>query len=258
MSDSWMVFLGTSAGVPSKLRGLPSILLQYRGKYLLLDAGEGTQIALSRYGIGSSKIDAILITHLHGDHIFGLPGLIQSMGMSSRKKPLLIISPNGLRDFLEASFKTTDFIPQFDVEIREPERTAIGDYIEIVPFKTCHTSLPSYGYLVLGKTPSGDLRFSLAYTGDTKPCESYVDAIKGSEVLIHDSTFSEELKNEAWSFGHSTSKDAALIAREIGAKVLFLFHISNRYNDDLSLLEREARRFFSEAYAAIDGMKFYL
>lgn len=258
MSDSWMIFLGTSAGVPNKGRMLPAILLQYRGKYILLDAGEGAQIALSKYGMGASKIDAILVSHMHGDHIFGLPGLIQTMGMGSRKKPLIIMSPSGLKDFLDASFNVTDFSPQFEIKISEPERVEIGDYIEIIPFKTCHTASSSYGYMILGKASGGTARFSLAYTGDTKPCKDYIEKIKGIEILIHDSTFSEELKEEAWSFGHSTSKDAALVAKEVGAKILFLFHVSNRYSENLFLLEKEARRFFLNTYVALDGMKFYL
>jgi len=258
MSDSWLVFLGTSAGVPNRGRRLPSILLQYRGKYLLLDAGEGAQLALSEYGIGASRIDAVLITHLHGDHIFGLPGLIQTMGMGSRKKPLLIMSPPGLSEFLESSFRITGFSPQFEIQMREPQRIELGSYVEIVPFETCHTASLSFGYLIIGKTGGRGMRFSLAYTGDTRPCESYIEKIRGAEIIVHDSTFSEELREEAWSFGHSTAGDAARIAKEAGAKLLFLFHISNRYSDDVEALEMEARRIFPTTYAARDGMKFYL
>jgi len=258
MSDAWIMFLGTSAGVPSKGRGLPSILMQYRGKYLLFDAGEGVQLSLFRYGIGASKIDAILITHLHGDHVFGLPGLIQTMGMESRIKPLLIISPPQLKEFLEISFRTTSFSPGFNIEVLEPSRIEINNYITVTPFATCHGEVPSYGYLVEGMATGGGKRFSLAYTGDTSPCDKYRESVKGAEVLIHDSTFSGDLGEEAIAFGHSTSIQAAILAKEIGAKVLFLFHISNRYSDDLYALEKEARRFFPMSYVARDGTKFYL
>ncbi|MEM0021749.1 MAG: ribonuclease Z [Fervidicoccaceae archaeon] len=258
MSDAWLIFLGTAAGVPSGGSGMPGILLQYRGKYILLDAGEGTQISLSRLGIGSAKIDAILVSHLHGDHIFGLPGLIQTMSMESRTRPLLVISPAEIRSFLDASFRITSFTPSFEIKVEEPSRLSIGDAIDVVPFRTCHTISPSFGYLLVGKSHGGKVRFSLAYTGDTMPCDSYRDAIRGAEILIHDSTFSEEVGAEAWNYGHSTSRDAALLARDIGARILFLFHISSRYSSDPLVLEREARRIFPMSFLAKDGMKFYL
>lgn len=260
MSEAWILFLGTSAGFPGKGRALPSILVQYRGKYLLLDAGEGAQISLLKYGIGPSKIDAIFITHSHGDHIFGLPGLIQSMGMSSRSKPLKIIAPKSVKKFVEVSMDVTGYKSIFPIEVIEPCQIDIDSYITVSPFKTCHGEIESFGYMIKAYKTGKDrqIRFSLAYTGDTGPCESLFNSLTGAEVIIHDSTFDSTMKKEANEYGHSTNYDAAFIARKVNAKLLILFHVSNRYNEDRVSLQKEARKLFVNTYLAEDGMKFFI
>jgi len=125
-----LVFLGTSAAVPTLERGLPCIAIVYQGRILLLDVGEGCQYRLQRAGLSLHRVEAIAITHLHGDHIFGLPGLLQTMSMLSRKEPLYIYGPRGLREFIEEIFKLTKFKPQFNLNISEPPSThETNDYI---------------------------------------------------------------------------------------------------------------------------------
>ncbi len=114
-----LVFLGSGAASPNRYRGLPSIAVVYRGSVILLDAGEGTQFALARAGIGVQKINSILITHLHGDHLFGLPGLLQSMAMAGRRELLVVAGPRGLRDYLENISKTTMWIPSYPLVVAE-------------------------------------------------------------------------------------------------------------------------------------------
>lgn len=101
------------------------------------------------------------------------------------------------------------------------------------------------------KEPPSDV--SIVYTGDTRRIDKVIEASKGASILIHDSTFSSEDSDHAKLLGHSTSVDAALTAREAGVKLLVLTHFSAKYRD-VGLLEREARRFFSEAVAAEDFM----
>ncbi len=260
MSEAWILFLGTSSGIPTPERGLPSILLHYQGKYILMDVGEGTQITLIKHGIGPGRIDYILITHMHGDHIFGLPGLLETMGMNARSTPLKIIGPRELKEFVKAAFRLTEFDPEYPIEFYEPTEEITDDIIKIKGFPTCHADIQSYGYRITGykkKKEGLKERFSLAYTGDTRPCDSYLKEIMNVDILIHDATFSEDRKEEANLFGHSTSKDAARMALRAHAKILFLFHQSSRYRGEKDLLIREAREIFPESYEAVDGMKFY-
>ena len=261
MSDAWLLFLGTSSGTPTKGAWLPSILLYYQGVYVLLDCGEGTQIRLIENSIGPARIDLIAVTHAHGDHIFGLPGLLQSMGMSSRTKSLLIKGSEDVRYFIEASFKATRYEPPFEILFESPlVKTVVQEkpHITIQGFKTCHGEIESYGYVIeaFKKTREGmKRRFKIAYTGDTAPCRDYIEYLKGADVLIHDATFEEGMEKEAREYGHSTAKDAALVAREAEAKMLVLFHKSTRYKGKPGLLERQARRIFPCTYEAHDGMR---
>ncbi len=97
-----IIFLGTGAAVPSKTRKLSSIAIKRKNEILILDAGEGLQYQLREADLNIMKISKILISHLHGDHIFGLPGLILTMKMYHRKKPLNLYGPPGLIQFLIA------------------------------------------------------------------------------------------------------------------------------------------------------------
>jgi len=114
-----LIFLGSGAASPNRYRGLPSIALVYRGSVVLLDAGEGTQFALARAGIGVQRISSILITHLHGDHLFGLPGLLQSMAMAGRRELLVVAGPRGLKQYLEQVSRTTLWIPSYPLVVAE-------------------------------------------------------------------------------------------------------------------------------------------
>jgi ribonuclease Z len=261
LSEAWILFLGTAAGTPSKKRGLPSILLQYRGKYILLDIGEGSQRSLIKNGIGVNRIDHILISHLHGDHIFGLPGIIQTMSMEGRERKLSIISPEGIEKILNAASQITSYQLEFPIEIIKPEgEISLEQYISVYPFKTCHTNIESFGYIIKAFSTGKEKkeRFSLAYTGDTAPCEELIEKIKGADVLIHDSTFDSSMVEKAIAFGHSTSSIAAKVAKMAGVKSLILFHISNRYNDKSEMILDNALKIFKNTFLAEDGMKFYI
>lgn len=100
MSRGRIVFLGTSAGVPTTRRGLPSVCLIWRGEGILFDVGEGTQRQMTFAGISLLKIRKILVTHLHGDHVLGIPGMLMSMSLLNRESTLDIYGPASLRIFL--------------------------------------------------------------------------------------------------------------------------------------------------------------
>ncbi|MEM3075637.1 MAG: MBL fold metallo-hydrolase, partial [Candidatus Bilamarchaeaceae archaeon] len=92
-----ITFLGTSGSTPTIERNMPAIALQYEGSLLLWDAGECAQRQMMKYKISYSKVKAILVSHLHGDHIFGIPGLLYTLSIDEtpRNEPLLIVGPKG-------------------------------------------------------------------------------------------------------------------------------------------------------------------
>ncbi|RYF33458.1 MAG: MBL fold metallo-hydrolase [Comamonadaceae bacterium] len=105
-----LTFLGTSAGVPTRSRNVSGLAVQTRGgpDWFLVDVGEGTQHRVQRAGLSLNDLAAICITHVHGDHCYGLPGLLASAGMSGRKRPLVLIAPQPVRDWLAATQALTD------------------------------------------------------------------------------------------------------------------------------------------------------
>ena len=122
------VFLGTGAGVPAKLRNVTSIVLQLleeRGTVWLFDCGEATQHQILKTALKPRKIEKIFITHLHGDHIFGLPGLLGSRSFQGGTEKLTIYGPKGIADFVNTSLKVSTTHLQYPFEIIEIEEGMI-------------------------------------------------------------------------------------------------------------------------------------
>ncbi len=114
-----VVFLGTGGSLPTKERGLPSVALRREGELILLDCGEGTQRQMMHAGLGFNRPTIILISHLHGDHILGLPGLLQTMSSLARDKPLDLYGPKGLMKFLNLIYKPLGYPANFKVRAKE-------------------------------------------------------------------------------------------------------------------------------------------
>src|SRR5438552_19124883 len=96
-----VVPLGTSAGRPTLSRGASALAVATEGAWVLCDCGEGAQIAALRAGLSLSRLDAVLITHLHGDHFNGLPGLLGTLGLEGRQRPLVVAGPTGITALLQ-------------------------------------------------------------------------------------------------------------------------------------------------------------
>lgn len=291
-----IIFLGTSAGTPTADRGLPSVLLDIDGEQILLDCGEGTQRQMMKAGSSLGKRMKIFVTHMHGDHIFGLPGLIQTMNLINRTHPLEVFGPPGIRDFIERTTIPAMCEPAFELAVHEVaggEITSGRNYSVIgalgehsvpniayritvggsqgrfIPERARELGVPEgplWGALKAGKQvvleggrevkPSDVLGdpvrgVSVVYSGDTRPSEGIIRLAEGADLLIHESTFSEELRERAWAEGHSTARGAAEVATRAGVKRLILTHFSARY-PDAALLETEARAVFAGASAARD------
>ncbi|HDO41393.1 MAG TPA: MBL fold metallo-hydrolase, partial [Candidatus Bathyarchaeota archaeon] len=120
-----IIFLGTAGSVPTNDRSLPSIVVQRKGEILMFDCGEGTQRQMIKARVGLNRKMKVFITHMHGDHVLGLPGIIQTMSLLGRDKPLQIYGPNGIKAFIEAIINTIKFWLGFPIEIYEIKEEGI-------------------------------------------------------------------------------------------------------------------------------------
>ena len=144
-----LCLLGTGGMMPLPYRRLTSLMTRFNGSSLLIDCGEGTQVAIRERGWSFHDIDVICITHFHGDHISGLPGLLLSMGNAERTEPVTIIGPKGLEKTVNALRIIAPELP-FEIrfiELTEPvcEYTLFG--YRITAFKVNHR-VTCYGYTI--------------------------------------------------------------------------------------------------------------
>ena len=286
-----ILFLGTGASIPSRESSLPAVAVRSGRDIFLFDCGEGAQRQLMISPYSFMKIKAICITHLHGDHFLGLPGLLLTMGMSGRKDKLIVAGPEGMADILESIIRTCgDELPYLleVMEVADGDVIDISD-VEISVFDTEHT-VHSIGFSLsekdrvkvdslkasnLGVDPKDidkirrgavidgisakDIAYEVmkglkvVYTGDTEPCEAVRAVSKDADVLIHEATFGPEHEGLASEHGHTTSVQAAEIAKKSNVRLLILTHISNRYKGRDDILE-DAVKVFSDTVIAEDFM----
>ena len=286
-----ILFLGTGASVPSKDRSLPCVAVRQGRSISLFDCGEGSQRQLMISPFSFMKIDRIFITHLHGDHILGLPGLLQTMGMSGRKEPVSVYGPTGLLKALKSMLDACEGELEYELRIEEVEgeEEFSFDSFDVTVFRTIHNT-PSVGYLYreherpgtfnrekaekLGLIPGEEFSrlqagetvkgvrpeqvigpsrngCSMVYTGDTVPCGEVEKASENVDVLIHEATYTEEDSGLAKEHFHSTAKAAADVAVKCGVRMLALIHVSNRYGDTEQSLA-EAKTVFENTIAPAD------
>ena len=286
-----LLFLGTGAGVPSRAKATSCIAVRNGSDIFLLDCGEGSQRQLMISPFSFMKIRAIFITHLHGDHVFGLPGLLQTMSLSGRKDPLVVYGPKGIDNCIKTFMSVTEGDTVYPLEVEEisgGESFEIGNSV-ITTYPTVH-GIPSVGYVIREKDHPGRLDrekaislgiqdgpdmarlkngetvngvspeqvvgepvkgVSVSYTGDTVPCDSVIEGSRGVTVLIHESTYMSSESELAKEHLHSTAAQAAQEAKACGAQHLILTHVSHRHRN-LSPVVEEARSIFPKSYAAYD------
>jgi len=253
-----LTVLGCSSAIPVYNRNLSAHLLNVNERFFLIDCGEGTQFQLRKYHLSFNRIRHIFISHLHGDHFFGLIGLLNSMHLLGRKEAIHLYAPCELEEIIDIQLNTSQTRFVFPLHfhplrmdscdlILEEERIAVHSF----PLKH---SIPVCGFVFREKNPPRKVpqARSYAYCSDTGYDESILPFIQGVHLLYHEATFMQELAAMAAEKLHSTALEAARIASKAKVKKLIIGHFSARY-EDLEPLLAEARNIFPETYLAVEG-----
>ncbi len=152
-----VIFLGTAASVPTMNRGLPSVAIKRKNEILMFDCGEGVQRQMIRARVGLHRKMKIFISHLHGDHLLGLPGLLQTMSLFDRIQKLEVYGPVGVEAFIEAIQRTVQFMLTFPLETHEIEGEGLvcdEQEYQVQATRTDHL-IPSLAYALIEKPRPG-------------------------------------------------------------------------------------------------------
>ncbi|ATH92296.1 ribonuclease Z [Bacillus glycinifermentans] len=185
-----LLFLGTGAGIPAKTRNVTSIalkLLEERRSVWLFDCGEATQHQILHTSIKPGKIEKIFITHLHGDHVYGLPGLVSSRSFQGGESCLTVYGPKGIKAFLETALEATGTHLTYPLVIEEIEEgTVFEDDQFIVTAKRVVHGIPAFGYRVEEKDVQGALDAEALKEIGISPGPVYQKLKNGETVTLED------------------------------------------------------------------------
>ncbi len=265
------VVLGTASQVPTRTRNHNGYLLLWDGEGLLFDPGEGTQRQMLHAGVSASQITRICLTHLHGDHCFGLPGVLSRLWMDQVEHPVHLHYPasgdDAVRHLIAVVGHTIDLhlhphgavgevadglfvrplrhrIETFGYQLVEP------DGRRLLPERLAAAGItgPDAGQLIrdgrLGNVRLEDVSETrpgqrFAFVMDTMPCPGAEELADGADLLVTESTFSDDDAELATAYRHLTAGQAGRLAAVAGARTVLLTHFSSRY-PDVELLRRQA------------------
>lgn len=290
-----ITFLGTADAIPSKERNHTAILLNYEEENILIDCGEGTQRQFRKADLNPGKITRILISHWHGDHVLGIPGLLQTLAFSGYNKTLYIYGPKGTKKYISEMLNTFVFVNKFKIEVKDIEKK--GKFFENENFyleaERLYHGIPGNAYnfvkkgkfridknkLRKAKLPQNSILQNLkkgkdiVYDGkkykakdltykeedekisfvlDTGFDRKIINFVKNSDMLVCESSFSEEEKDKATEHKHLTSIQAGEIAKKSNTKKLILTHLSQRYEKNPEKILNETKKVFKNSFLAKD------
>ncbi|MBU5265337.1 ribonuclease Z [Virgibacillus proomii] len=183
-----LIFLGTGAGVPSKERNVSALalsLLQEQNSIWLFDCGEGTQHQILHSSIKPRKVNKIFITHMHGDHIYGLPGFLSSRSFQGGTTPLTIYGPKELKQFVETNLQLSETHLTYPISIVEVADKMVLKldrftvYVELLDH-----GVPSFGYRIVEKDKPGELLVDKLKSLGIKPGPIYQQIKENETVTI--------------------------------------------------------------------------
>lgn len=294
--------LGINSALPAYGRHPTSQIIHLaNGQSIMMDCGEGTQMQMIKYKVKRNKLDHIFISHLHGDHYLGLPGLLNSLNLTGRTADLHVYAPHALEEILMLHFKaagtTLHFplhfhsLPLFEGKLMETDTFEVSIFltehrIECHGFvfkekkqprtivaeraESYHIPFKGYGSLQYGLdytdadgnivkndwvTVANMTPQAYAYCADTRYIESFLPYVNGVDLLYHETTYLDDLREKAYERYHSTSKQAAELALKANAKGLLIGHFSSQYEYLDAFLE-EARSIFPNTEIAEEGKQF--
>lgn len=284
--------LGTGGMMPLPERALTSLYVRCNGKAVLIDCGEGTQIAIRQSGLRFKPIDAILITHFHADHISGLPGLLLTLGNEGRTEPVHMYGPVGLERVVGSLRVIVGELP-FEIVYHELTAGQVTDFscgeLEAAAIPMDH-GMPCFGYRLDLNRPGrfdpvrarergvpvtlwsrlqkgqaldgfvpedvlGEPRpgLRLVYATDSRPVPSLTELSANADLLVLEGMFGEPEKlGRAVEARHMLMQEAAAIAAEAGAKQLLLTHFSPA-NPEPEMFLEELRGIFPATVIGTDG-----
>ena len=178
--------LGTGSAVPSLIRNHSATALRREGDIYLFDCGEATQHQIQKVKLKHSKFKAILISHLHGDHIFGLMGFLSTLSLNGRKQKLKIYGPKGIKRYINFNLKFIQgniIFPLKIIEVEEDKEYQIDDNVFVKPFKLDHT-IKTFGYLWWEKDKPGRFDLEKAKELDIPPGPLYSKLQKGKTIVV--------------------------------------------------------------------------
>jgi len=245
-------FLGSSGAFPARERDTTSIVFVGTRDAVLVDCGGSPAQKLLRAGIDPAQVSRVVITHLHVDHAYGLPSLVETLYLTGRRVPLHLACREehaGTLRSLLGVFRQLERPGMFPIVwelVPARERFALPEVgsFAVSTSPNAHGSMPN----VAVRLESSDGR-AVVYSSDTEPCDAVATLARGAHTLIHEATFSER---RAKGVGvHSTAAQAGEIAARAGVRRLILAHIDVAHHGDLEAHRDEARsRFAGEVEVA--------
>ena len=293
-----VTILGNNSAVPAFDRHPTSQVVSLDGTNYMVDCGEGTQIQLIRYKIRRGKISHIFISHLHGDHYFGLIGLLNSFSLLSHQQELHVYGPARLKEIIDLQLQVAEtdlcyplhihtisgaatlvdndkitircFPTQHRIECYGFSFTEKKQPRHLVPEKAREFEIPSSFYERLTKgenytrkdgtivnnewvTTPGEAPKKYAFCADTRYDESLIPHIQDADMIYHETTYLDHLRDRATARFHSTTRQAATLAQKAGVRKLLIGHFSSKY-DTLEEFESEAREIFPNTHLALEGV----
>lgn len=246
--------------MPDSDRNPSAQALSVHGRLFLIDCGEGTQRQFRRMHLSFLKVEAVFISHIHGDHLFGIFGFLSTMAMYGRTQELHIYAPASFSGLLRFYLNYFGDVVNFEIihhplQMKAPEVVHISKCVRVSAFPLNH-KIECFGFRFdeirsarqLEKAPA----VSYAYCSDTAPFPSLASWVKDVDILYHEATYRKSMADKAALRFHSTTADAAECARASGARKLLVAHYSSRIKDFAAYLS-ECTEIFRDTVAVNDG-----